>query len=64
MSLIGDIKTGILGASPISSVLRKAKVLAYQLKNQDFKEWVDFELNGYYGKDVDFWAWLTVCLTL
>ena len=48
MNLINEIQNDILTPStPLSSILRKAKVLAYQLKNAEFKEWVDQELNGY-----------------
>lgn len=28
--------------------MRKAKVLAYRLRNNEFKEWVDNELSGYF----------------
>jgi hypothetical protein len=53
MSLFSEIQSDILGATPVSNILRKAKVLAYRLKNQEFKDWVEYELNGYYGsKDI------------
>lgn len=48
MSLFDEIQNDIVSAVPLSTVLRKAKVLAYRLKNQDFKDWVEHELNGYY----------------
>lgn len=31
----------------ISTILRKAKILAYKLKVKEFKNWIDSELNGY-----------------
>lgn len=50
MNLISEIQKGILDPSVLlSSTLRKAKVLAYRLKNNEFKGWVDRELNGYTG---------------
>lgn len=48
MNLVQQIQNDILNPSiPLSSILRKAKVLAYRLKNTDFKDWVEQELNGY-----------------
>jgi hypothetical protein len=47
MSLFDEIQDEILSSVPLSTVLRKAKVLAYRLKNQEFKDWVEHELNGY-----------------
>jgi|SRR5271157_3844208 len=48
MSLIEDIKNEILDHKiPLSSIMRKAKVLAYKLENEQLKTWVDMELNGY-----------------
>jgi len=50
LNLLTEIRNGILDPSILlSSTLRKAKVLAYRLKNADFKDWVDQELNGYVG---------------
>jgi len=49
MSLFSEIQNDILSDQPISTILRKAKVLAYRLKNQEFKDWVEFESNGYNG---------------
>jgi hypothetical protein len=31
----------------ISDLLRKCRILAFRLGTTEFKEWVDFELNGY-----------------
>lgn len=47
MSLFDEIQTDLLSTTPLSDVLRKAKVLAYRLKNEEFKNWVEHELNGY-----------------
>src|SRR5258707_5974276 len=49
MSLFEEIQQDLLSPTPLSDVLRKAKVLAYRLKNEDFKNWVEHELNGYTG---------------
>ncbi len=35
----------------LASILRRAKILAYRLKHDEFKKWVDNELNGYPDKD-------------
>ncbi len=43
---IADPKT-----HPLSQVLLKAKVLAYQLKSRKFKSWIESELGGYPNKD-------------
>lgn len=37
----------------LSSVLLKAKVIAYSLDSDEFKEWVNFELDGYGGQNVE-----------
>jgi hypothetical protein len=47
VSLFDEIQDDILSTTPLSSVLRKAKVLAYRLENSEFKDWVENELNGY-----------------
>jgi AbiTii len=39
------------GKNPISDALRKCLILAFQLKNETLKEWVEHELNGYEEKD-------------
>jgi len=51
MSLFDEIQTEILSTASLSTVLRKAKVLAYRLKNQEFKDWIEHELNGYDNVD-------------
>jgi len=52
MSLLKDIEKDTLSSTDLSTVLRKAKVLAYHLKNEEFKQWVEHELNGYGSDDV------------
>lgn len=52
MSLFSEIQSDILSNVSLATVMRKAKVLAYRLKNQEFKTWVDYELSGYYGTDI------------
>lgn len=48
MSLVREIQSLATDhAVPLSSVLRKAKILAARLGHAEFKEWVDRELNGY-----------------
>lgn len=48
MSLLRDIQTTAVDSeSDIATLLRKCKILAFRLGNNDFKRWVDQELNGY-----------------
>jgi hypothetical protein len=48
MSLLREIQSAATGSSTeISTVLRKAKILAARLRNPEFEHWVDRELNGY-----------------
>jgi AbiTii len=47
-----QIQSDILGNEDLSIILRKAKVLAYKLKNQEFKDWIENELNGYTDDDL------------
>ncbi|WP_375561362.1 hypothetical protein ACE193_02080 [Bernardetia sp. OM2101] len=35
----------------LTDVLLKLKVIAFKLKNEELKKWVDLELNGYRGKE-------------
>ena len=52
MSLLRDIQeTAIDSNIDISVLLRKCKVLAARLGNQEFKNWVESELNGYKKKE-------------
>lgn len=48
MSLLRDIQNAAVDPSTdITTLLRKCKILAARLGNEDFKKWVDNELNGY-----------------
>ncbi|CAH5167738.1 TPA: hypothetical protein MEC17_000252 [Klebsiella pneumoniae] len=48
MSLLREIQQAAIDPSiDLPSLLRKCKVLASRLGNQEFKQWVNFELNGY-----------------
>jgi hypothetical protein len=52
MSLLRDIQaTAIASDTDITVLLRKCKVLAARLGNEQFKNWVDSELNGYNSAD-------------
>src|SRR5262245_20355305 len=52
MGLVDALQSDILGSADLSDVLRKAKVVAFRLRNDEFKAWVDHELDGYYGDNV------------
>ena len=48
MSLLREIQTDAVDSKcKVSDLLRKCKILAARLGNDDFKIWVDSELNGY-----------------
>lgn len=48
MSLLREIQNDAVNSNvKVSDLLRRCKVLAYRLGNDDFKTWVDSELNGY-----------------
>ena len=52
MSLLREIQSAAVDANvDVTVVLRKCKVLAARLGNEDFKLWVENELNGYKSKD-------------
>jgi len=52
MSLLREIQGAAIDAKiPLSTLLRKCKVLAARLGNEDFKRWVDSELSGYRNAD-------------
>lgn len=52
MSLFSDIQEAITNPSfRLADILRKAKVLAFRLDHQEFKDWVNQELNGYKSND-------------
>lgn len=48
MSLLSDIQDAVIDSNTnLATLLRKCKVLATRLGNDDFKNWVENELNGY-----------------
>jgi hypothetical protein len=51
MSTFYELQKDLVGNIDLSVVLRKAKILAYRLQNDEFKAWIEDELNGY--GDVD-----------
>ena len=52
MSLLRDIQASAVDSRlPLTSLLRKCKILAVRLGSDDFKGWIDAELNGYSSKD-------------
>ncbi|MGE1103385.1 hypothetical protein [Peribacillus simplex] len=54
MDLLTQLQNEVIDTNvSISTALRRAKVLAYRLKIEDFKKWVDNELNGYQDKIVE-----------
>lgn len=50
MNLI-ELRNDIIDSENLSPTLRKAKVLASILNNEEMKAWIDNELNGYSSKD-------------
>ena len=51
-SLVAQLQKEVVDSGvPISDTLRKAKILASQLKNKEFKGWIDAELKGYDNVD-------------
>ena len=51
-SLVAQLQKEVVDSGvPISDTLRKAKILASQLKNKEFKRWIDTELKGYDNVD-------------
>ena len=52
MSLLTEIQQDAVNQNiEISTLLRKCKILAVRLKHEDFKKWVESELDGYSSKD-------------
>src|SRR5437016_3109713 len=48
MSLLRDIQNAATNQSTnTATLLRKCKILAARLGNEEFKQWIDNELNGY-----------------
>lgn len=52
MSLLREIQNSAIDSRvPLASLLRKCKILAVRLGSDEFKKWIDAELNGYSSKD-------------
>lgn len=52
MSLLREIQAAAIDSDvPLATLLRKCKVLAARLGNDEFKAWIDRELNGYDSKE-------------
>ena len=52
MTIIQQLQDDIVNQEVnLTSVLLKAKILAYRLRHDEFKNWVDSELNGYPDED-------------
>lgn len=52
MDILQQIQEDLLNQNiSVSDVLRKARVLAHQIKNEDLKKWTISELDGYPSKD-------------
>lgn len=50
MTLLQEIQTGSVdGKTNLPTLLRKCRILAARLKNEEFKNWVQHELDGYPG---------------
>lgn len=48
MSLLREIQASAIdGTSDLETLLRKCRVLASRLQNNEFKQWVQSELDGY-----------------
>ena len=48
MNLLDDIRSDLVNESAsLANTLRKAKILASEIGLPEFREWVEFELNGY-----------------
>ena len=48
MSLLREIQAAAIdGTSDLETLLRKCRVLASRLQNNEFKQWVQSELDGY-----------------
>jgi hypothetical protein len=51
---IRDVRDDIINPDVrVSNVLLKAKVIAYSLDVPEFKQWIEHELDGYEGKNVE-----------
>jgi len=48
MGLLQDIQADAINQdAPLSNMLRKCLVLAYKLNNDEFRQWIEHEMNGY-----------------
>lgn len=47
-NLIEDVIEDLTNAEPLNKILLKVQVIAYNLKNEKFKEWIENEVNGKY----------------
>jgi hypothetical protein len=53
MSLLREIQESATGNDiPLVVLLRKCKILAQRLGNDEFRSWVEWELNGYPNEDL------------
>ena len=53
MSLLREIQNDAVNSNvKVSDLLRKCKILAYRLGNDEFKSWVEAELNGYTSEEL------------
>lgn len=53
MSLLREIQNSAIdGSTDLETLLRKCRVLAARLKNDEFKQWVQWELDGYPANSV------------
>ena len=53
MSLLRDIQEATIDTSvPLSTLLRKCKILASRLGSAEFNSWIDNELNGYSSREI------------
>jgi len=52
MNLLDEIRSDLVNESAsLANTLRKAKILASEIGLPEFREWVEFELNGYPDRD-------------
>ncbi len=53
MSIIQQLQDDIVNEQvSLASILRRAKILAYRLRHDEFKRWVDSELDGYRDENI------------
>lgn len=49
--LLANIKDAIINGEPLDSILLKCQLLSHQIKLPILNDWVNHELNGYFGVD-------------